>query len=43
MNLQVQYLAPRATLPPPFRWVYYFAKIVRYIYLLIMPFVRIIF
>jgi len=24
-----QYLAPRAIMPPPFRWFYYFARIVR--------------
>jgi hypothetical protein len=29
-HFQVQYLAPRATMPPPFRWFYYFARIMRY-------------
>ena len=30
MSVQVQqYLAPRAIMPPPFRWFYYFARIVR--------------
>jgi hypothetical protein len=27
---QEQYLAPRAIFPPPFRWIYYFAKFARY-------------
>ena len=28
---QVQYLAPRTVFPPPFRWLYYFAKLGRWI------------
>ena len=27
--VQVQFLRPRETLPPPFRWVYYFAFFMR--------------
>ena len=33
----MQYLAPRATMPGAFRWFYYFARIVRYVYFLMMP------
>jgi hypothetical protein len=27
---QVQFLTPRAILPPPFRWVYYLARLIKY-------------
>ena len=28
-GLQVQFLTPRAILPPPFRWFYYLARVIK--------------
>ena len=28
-HIQVQFLTPRAILPPPFRWVYYLARLIK--------------